>query len=139
MTRAVPMLRMLLDAKGESLRYLAASALALALDFGCYSGLIRLAGVEVLAAAPIGFLLGLLAIYFLSVRWVFRARRLSDARAEFGVFAAIGCAGLALNQAVIYAGVQLFALVPELAKLVSAGIVFGFNFLSRKFLLFTRY
>jgi putative flippase GtrA len=123
----------------ESARYLGASALALAVDLGTYSGLIRLGGVDYLVAAPIGFSLGLATIYALSVRWVFRHRRLKDARAEFTLFALLGLAGLALNQAIIYAGVEWFALAYEAAKLVSAGFVFCFNFGSRKLLLFTRY
>ena len=123
----------------EGLRYFAASALALAVDFGTYSSLIRLAGVDYLVAAPIGFALGLATVYLLSVRWVFQQRRLSDARAEFVLFALIGLAGMALNQGILYAGVEGFALSPELAKVVSAGAVFCFNFASRKLLLFTRY
>ena len=46
---------------------------------------------------------------------------------------------MALNQWVVYAGVELLALAPEVAKLISAGAVFCFNFISRKLLLFTRY
>ena len=122
----------------EGLRYVAAAALALAVDFGTYVGLIRLASVHYLVAAPIGFMLGLVAIYVLSVRWVFAVRRLADARVEFAIFALIGVAGLGLNQAVIYAGVELLALSPELAKVLSAGTVFCFNFGLRKVLLFTR-
>ena len=123
----------------EGLRYFAASALALAVDFGSYSGLIRLAGVDYLVAAPIGFALGLATVYALSIRWVFRQRRLVNARAEFLLFALIGLAGMALNQGIVYAGVEMFALSPELAKIVSAGLVFCFNFASRKLLLFTRF
>lgn len=123
----------------EGARYLAASALALALDFGAYSGLIRLAGVNYLLAAPAGFAIGLAAIYALSIRWVFRQRRLNDARSEFALFALIGLAGMTINQGVVYGGVEWLALSYEAAKIVSAGIVFTFNFVSRKFLLFTRY
>ena len=123
----------------EGARYLGASAAALAVDFGTYSSLIRLGGVDYLVAAPIGFALGLATVYALSVRWVFRHRRLKDARAEFALFALLGLAGLAINQGIIYAGVEWFALAYEAAKLVSAGVVFCFNFGSRKLLLFTRY
>ena len=123
----------------ESARYLGASALALAVDIGVYSGLIRLAGVYYLVAAPIGFALGLATIYALSVRWVFGHRRLKDARTEFALFALLGLAGLAINQGMVYAGVEWLALGYEPAKLVSAGAVFCFNFGSRKLLLFTRY
>ena len=122
----------------EGVRYLAASALALAIDFGVYTGLIRLAAVHYMVAAPIGFALGLATIYALSVRWVFRQRRLVDRRAEFALFAAIGLAGMALNQIIIYAAVAMMPGFYEIAKVISAGVVFCFNFISRKLLLFTR-
>jgi putative flippase GtrA len=123
----------------EGTRYVTASAAALAVDFGVYAGLVRFASVSYLVAAPVGFALGLATIYLLSVRWVFGARRLADARVEFAVFASIGLAGMALNQLVIYIGVEAWSLSYELAKLVSAGVVFCFNFTLRKLLLFTRY
>lgn len=121
----------------EWVRYFAASALALAIDALVFVALIRLAGINYLAAAPLGFMLGLAVHYALSTRWVFNARRLSDARAEFVIFSLIGVAGLLLNQLIIYAGVEHFALAPELAKLLSAGVSFCFNYGARKLLLFT--
>ena len=126
-------------AVGEGVCYLAASAVALAIDFGTYTGLIRLAGLHYLVAAPIGFALGLATVYVLSVWWVFKERRLVDWRAEFALFALIGLAGMALNQLVIYGSMQLLTDSPEIAKIISAGMVFSFNFASRKLLLFTRY
>ena len=122
----------------EGARYVAASAAALALDFGVYSGLIRLAGVPYLVAGAIGFLLGLVVVYLLSTRWVFAHRRVDDRRAEFMVFAGLGLAGLALNQAILYAAVEWLRLGFEAAKVLAAGIGFCFNFGSRKLLLFTR-
>ena len=124
---------------GEGVRYAAASGVALAVDFVSYVVLIRQAGVDYLVAAPIGFALGLVTIYALSVRWVFPIRRLEDARLEFAIFAAVGFAGMALNQCIVYAGVEWLRLSYELAKLASAAVVFGFNFLARKLVLFTRY
>lgn len=123
----------------EGVRYFAASAIALAVDFSVYSGLIRLAGVAYLVAAPIGFALGLAVVYTLSIRWVFRHRRLKDGRAEFALFALLGLAGMALNQLIVFTGVEMVGLAYEPAKIVSAGAVFCFNFVSRKLLLFTRY
>lgn len=123
----------------EGVRYFAASALALAIDFGIYIGLIRVVDVHYLIAAPLGFALGLATIYLLSTGWVFRERRLADRSAEFALFALVGLAGMALNQAVLFAAVQWLAASFELAKVISAGVVFSFNFASRKLLLFTRY
>jgi len=123
----------------EWLRYVAAGLVALAVDFGTYIALIRLADVNYLVAAPAGFALGLATIYLFSVRWIFAHRRIADARLEFLVFALIGLAGMALNQLVIYGCVEWLALSYEWAKIVSAGVVFCFNFGARKMLLFTRY
>jgi putative flippase GtrA len=122
---------------GEGARYLAVSAFALAVDFGLYAGLIRLAGVHYLLAAPIGFLAGLAVSYVLSVKWAFRNRRLADPRMEFAIFAALGLAGVILNQLIIYGAVEGLKFSFELAKLASAAFVFCFNFSSRKLLLFT--
>jgi putative flippase GtrA len=123
----------------EGVRYFGASALALAIDLAAYTGLIYVAGVHYLFAAPVGFALGLALIYLISVRWVFAVRRLADRRVELVVFTLIGLAGMGINELVIYAGVDRFALGPVPAKLVSAGLVFSFNFATRKLLLFTNY
>lgn len=123
----------------EGIRYFGASAVALAVDFSVFLGLHRLAGVDYRIAAPMGFSLGIVLIYLLSIRWVFRQRRLKDVRAEFALFVALALVGLALNQAIIMAGMGLFALPDWMSKIASAGFVFCFNFASRKFLLFTRY
>lgn len=122
----------------EGAKYVAASAGALALDFGVYSGLIRLGGVHYLVAGALGFSLGLVVVYVLSTRWVFAFRRVEDRRAEFAVFAGLGLAGLALNQAILYAAVEWFRLGYEFAKAVAAGLGFCYNFGTRKLLLFTR-
>ena len=123
----------------EGIRYFAASAIALGMDVATYSGLMFVAGVHYLIAAPLGFALGLALIYFLSVRWVFVHRRMANPRLEFIVFTLIGFAGMGINELVIYAGVERFALGPVQAKVPSAALVFCFNFVTRKLLLFTRY
>lgn len=127
------------DLAGEGTRYLLAAGAAFAVDLALYSALIRFAGVHYLAAAPAGFALGLATVYLLSVRWVFRVRRIADRRTEFALFAAIGLLGLLVNEGVIYAAVEHARLSFEGAKLVSGAVVFGLNFVLRKLLLFTRY
>jgi putative flippase GtrA len=126
------------EVAGEGARYFAAAAIAFAVDFGSYIGLIRLAGVHYLIAAPLGFALGVATIYALSIRWVFKHRRLADSRTEFTLFATIGIAGMALNQLMIYVGVEGLALSYAAAKILSAAVAFGFNFCARKIFLFTK-
>ena len=137
-SRLAPRAGALRVAAAEAGRYVAASAAAFAVDFIVYAALIRMAGWHYLLAAPAAFALGLATIYLLSVRLVFRERRLSDARVEFAVFAAIGLLGMAVNQAMLYAGVEGLSLSYEGAKLLAATLVFCTNFALRKLLLFPR-
>jgi len=122
---------------GEAARYAVAGGAAFVLDFALFIGLVRGAGLHYLLAAPLAFAAGLLVVYALSVRWVFAQRRFADARVEFALFAAIGLGGMLLNEAVLYAAVDGARFPYEGAKLLSAALVFGFNFGLRKLFLFT--
>lgn len=122
--------------RGELLRYAVAGGSAFLLDLAVYTALLR-AGVPYLAAAAIGFLLGLAFIYGLSVRWAFSTRRIDKPAVEFAVFAAIGLMGLGLTQVLLFVLVEHAAVAPVPAKLVTSVIVFGFNFGVRKATLFT--
>ncbi|HEY1091855.1 MAG TPA: GtrA family protein [Burkholderiaceae bacterium] len=119
---------------GELLRYAGGSALALALDTGLLMLGLHL-NMPLAPAAALGFGAGLALMYAISVRWVFAHRRLGSARQELLLFCAIGVAGLLITE------ILLALLVPRLsalpAKLLTAGVVFAFNFVSRKALLFT--
>lgn len=119
----------------EMLRYGVVSAMALAVDT---AGLLLAANfVHYLWAATFGFVLGAVASYLLSIRWAFRHRRLAAfPKAEFAAFAAIGVAGLGLNNLVIYALVEHAAFGLLAAKAVAAAATFSFNFGLRKWGLF---
>lgn len=119
----------------ELLRYLVVSGVALAVDTTCL--LVAANFVHYLWAATFGFLLGAVTSYLLSVRWAFRHRRLAAfPKTEFAAFAAVGVAGLGLNNLVIYAAVERTGLSLLAAKAVAAGITFLFNFGLRKWGLF---
>ena len=122
---------------GEFLRYFAASAAGLCVDFGLYVALTRHAGWHYLASAAAGFCAGLATVYALSVLWVFGQRRLRNGWHEFALFALIGLAGLALTELVLYACTGLVGLDYRVSKIFAAGLVFLFNFGCRKLLLFT--
>lgn len=122
----------------ESLLYLAASAVALGVDFGVYTSLIHLGGVFYQWAALIGFGGGVLVVYALSVKMVFRNRSVEDKRKEFMVFCGIGVLGLGLNNIILYVAVSEFQRSFEVAKLCSVCLVFVFNFSLRKALLFSK-
>ena len=120
----------------ELLLYTLASGLALALDVSVLQ-LGLLAGASLALAAALGFLAGLVLIYGLSTRLVFRQRRLADTRLEFACFAGIGLVGLALTEVLLWGLAVQVGLPPLPAKMITAVAVFLCNFLLRKRLLFT--
>jgi len=121
----------------EFLSYFAVSLIALAVDLGIFSATIRIVGVAWAWAATLGFCAGVLTAYWLSVLWVFSARRLKHRpQSEFAVFAGIGVAGLGLTQVVLWIGIEGLHVQPELVKLAAAGATFVFNYGVRKAMLF---
>ena len=121
----------------DAVGYGAASVVALAVDYGVLLGLHNIFGVNYLVAACISFLLGLVVAYLLSTRYVFKGRALYSARGELIGFLLTGLAGLALNQALLYGFVTGYGLPVAAAKLPTVVLVFSFNFLSRRYLLFS--
>ncbi|MBK9349500.1 MAG: GtrA family protein [Sulfuritalea sp.] len=116
-------------------RYFLASLAALALDVAVLH--LAAAWMHYLLAASLGFGVGAGAIYLLSTRWVFRRRKLAGKTpVEFSAFVAIGLAGLALNDFVIYLAVDRLGLALLAAKAVAAGASFLFNYTARKLALF---
>lgn len=120
----------------EFVRYFAASLIALVVDAGLLALLVGVADVPYLWSGAIAFLAGLTTVYFLSVRWVFSKRTLTDPRMEAIIFAVIGVVGLGINELVLYGLTGLLGFHLGLAKLASVGLVFFWNFGARKYLLF---
>jgi putative flippase GtrA len=120
---------------GEFMRYFAASAGALGVDTGLYRLGLQ-AGIAYQWAALIGFCAGAVVAYVASVAWVFEARTIRRATLEFGLFVAIGVAGLLLTEVLLWLQVERWGLPPFWSKAGAAGVVFIFNFAVRKTLLF---
>jgi putative flippase GtrA len=117
--------------------YVGASAVAFAVDFAILAALVNLAGLRVLLAAAISFVAGGVVLYFLSVRFVFRFRRLSNGAVELPLFVVLGLAGLAVNLAVMHVVSELAHIHFLVAKMGAAVCTFGINFALRRALLFT--
>jgi putative flippase GtrA len=91
-----------------------------------------------LHAATIAFGFGLLTSYLLSIGWVFHARTWQNSWVEVGLFTLIGGMGL------LWCGVCMWFLTEYAhlhylcSKMVSALVVFLWNFLAKKWWLFHR-
>lgn len=121
----------------EILLYAIASALAFALDLTVLVLLVETAGVPYLPSAVLGFVAGGFAAYFFCVRLIFRYRRIEDRRIEATTFIGLGVAGLSVNAAGIYAGVEWMGLHYLVAKFGAAGLSFVANYGLRRLALFT--
>jgi len=132
--------RLLFDASDSTfvqfVRYTVVGSVALAVDFATLFVLTQFAGVYYLVSAAIAFLLGLAVNYWLSRTWVFNRRTLSNAALEFGIFAAIGLVGLGLNELGMWLLTAKAGLYYLVAKIVTAAIVYIWNFGARKYSLF---
>jgi putative flippase GtrA len=118
-------------------RALVASGLAAALDFGLLLFLVELLGWHPIPAATVGYFTGGLLQYALCALWVFPASP-SNNTTGFLAFTLLSLVGLAITWTVMALMYDLGHLPYLLAKVVALGLAFGWNFLSRKFLLFRR-
>lgn len=121
----------------DVLGYGAASALALAVDWGSLVVLTQVFAVQYLVAAAVSFSAGLVVAYLLATKLVFRGRARYKAGGELAGFLLTGLAGLVLNQVLLFVFVDFAHAPVAAAKAPTAIFVFSFNFLSRRFLLFS--
>ncbi|MBQ9660513.1 MAG: GtrA family protein [Bacteroidales bacterium] len=116
--------------------YAIVGGIAFAADYGSLWLLTEAAGLPYLLSAALAFVLGLICNYLLSTRWVFGESRLQSRWAAFTAFAVIGVIGLGLNELIMWICTDRLQLHYMLSKIVSTGIVFFWNFLARRFLVF---
>lgn len=124
---------------GQFMRYLFTGGLAFLVDFGLFALCLYIFEWHYLLANLVGLLAGLVLNYALSVGWVFTAceRKLEKKKtAEFAVFAAVGFAGVGLNELLMILMVDYFGLQEMLSKMVAAVVVLMWNFGGRKLILF---
>lgn len=117
-------------------RYGIVGGISFVVDWGTLMVLTEACGVHYMVSAAIAFVLGLVCNYLLSTRWVFGQSRIGNRWAEFAAFAVIGVIGLLLNELIIYLCTDIAEWHYLAGKVVSTVIVFFWNFLARRFLIF---
>lgn len=123
--------------------------LAMTVDYAVLLSL-AMVGVNQYISVAAGNSVGLLVCYVLSIRWIFAHRSISDRRVEFVIFVIIGVVGTILTEIIIHFVLAALKADPKIsaqyhhaallsaAKFVAVVIVFFFNFVARKTLLFAR-
>jgi alpha-1,2-mannosyltransferase len=119
-------------------RYALVSAAALACDFAVFLALTRVA-VWPAVAGVLGYAVGTVLHYLLSVRFVFDARATDKAHTRlFSEFAVTGVGGMAATALVIWAATDLTGLSALPAKVLAAGVSFILVFALRRSVVFAR-
>ena len=117
-------------------RYTFVGGVAFIADFGSLYLLTDLAGVYYLYSAAIAFVIGLTINYVFSILWVFKSRSVKNKSIEFMIFAIIGLVGLGMNELIIWFSTERLSIYYLHSKLISTAIVYFWNFLARKYILY---
>ena len=120
------------------IRYFLVGAAAATVDIGVLLLLATLGGVSYLWAAAISFVLGTLVNYWLSVAYAFRNANKYSRHVEIVFIYLVSGIGLGLNQAILFELVAKAGLMLLPAKLGATGIVFLWNYWSRKQFIFAK-
>lgn len=118
-------------------RYFFVGCLAFLVDIFLLYCLTEYFNVYYLLSAGISFTTGLITNYLLSILWVFKNRKF-DIKVEFIIFTIIGIVGLIFNELLIFVLTEFFLLFYLLSKILTTFIVFLWNFLARRFILYSK-
>lgn len=123
----------------ELYKYAAASGAALLVDGGVLAALVSGAGLPYMMAAAISFVTGGAFLYVLSVKVVFRVRRVQNPALELPLFVALGLVGLAVNCVVMLFAISTCHMNYLIAKGAAAVCTFSVNYLLRRNAMFPRF
>lgn len=128
----------------QILKFGVVGGISCVIDFGIYTVLIKLFGVQYLIAGFFGFTISLVFNYIASMAFVFERKEDADKRKEFVVFSVLSLIGLGLTELLIWMVVEGYHAVPAVhfalmdqwieifGKLFATGVVMIYNFVTRK-------
>ena len=109
--------------------------IAFFIDYGLLAFCTEVLHVNYLVSATIGFTVAVVFNYVASMRYVFTHKEDMSRRREFVIFVVLSIIGLLLNNALMWAGVELIGIHYLVVKLFATAVVAVWNFVSRKVLL----
>ena len=122
----------------QLIRYLFAGGVAFIVDVSILYVLIEFAHIHYMISSTISFTIGLIISYLISILWVFNEKRIEKKTVELSVFAAIGGVGLILTSSFMWFFTSILLLHYLFSKILTTAIVFLWNFLAKKRILFTK-
>lgn len=119
----------------QILKFSVVGIIATVIDFGVLYVLSQPLGMDPVISAGISFCVSLVFNYVASMRYVFTHREGMSRSREFVIFLVLSLIGLAINEAIMAAGVAVLgnsALAVMGTKVLATAIVMVWNFVSRK-------
>lgn len=119
----------------QILKFGVVGIIATVIDFGVLYVLSQPLGMDPVISAGISFCVSLVFNYVASMRYVFTHREDMSRSREFVIFLVLSLIGLAINEAIMAAGVAVLgssALAVMGTKVLATTIVMVWNFVSRK-------
>ena len=120
----------------QVLRSAVAANLGFWADLAVLAMLTEIIGLYYLMSAVLAFAVGQSVTYGLSVRWIFKHRRIKSKFAEFAAFSLIGLVGVVVMLAAMWFLTESLHLHYLISKIASSVLVFAVNFTIRRLLLF---
>lgn len=121
----------------QAVRYCISGAVAFVCDASVLYVLTSYVGMHYLLSSVCSFAVGVTITYLLSILWVFDHRRMRSRGVELAVFVLINLVGLGLTQLLMWTLTDLCGLFYMLSKVATTVLVTGWNFVAKKYILFT--
>ena len=102
------------------------------IDYGLLAFCTEILHINYLVSATIGFTVSVIFNYLASMRYVFTHKEGMSRRREFVIFVVLSVIGLIINNAIMWAGVELLHVHYLIVKIAATAIVMVWNFVTRK-------
>lgn len=118
-------------------RHSFSGVIAFGVDVSVLYSLTEFAHIHYLTSSVFGFCAGLVLTYLLSIRWVFTERRTKNKTLEITVYVIISIVGLGFTWFFMWFFTSVLLFYYLLSKITTTVIVFVWNFIARRTLLFS--
>jgi len=109
--------------------------IAFLIDYGLLAFCTEILHINYLVSATIGFTVSVVFNYLASMRYVFTHKDGMSRRREFIIFVVLSVIGLAINNIILWAGVELLHVHYLIVKIFATAVVMIWNFVTRKIFL----
>jgi len=109
--------------------------IAFLIDYGLLAFCTEILHINYLVSATIGFTVSVVFNYLASMRYVFTHKDGMSRRREFIIFVVLSVIGLAINNIILWAGVELLQVHYLIVKIFATAVVMIWNFVTRKIFL----